>query len=355
MKILLTDSPSLNGYIESLINAYSRAGHSVTSGANDFFYSDCIPDILHIHWPESLYLWHAPEGVNKDVVCRMMAERLAWFKSHGVTIINTIHNLKPHDGTTDTLSNVYRMVIEHADILVHHCTESINLLTDSYPAAMGRVNIVCPHGDYLNHYKFVGRDQARSHYGISMNKLVILNFGRQRPYKNEHFITTVFNRLRLQSKYLVIAGIFAYPARRKWLRIRNRFRKFYPYRDRKYIYRSFPISEIPYIISIADIIFLGQRNGLNSGLTALAATYRKPVVCPDIGCFRQSLDSWHHETYAAGDVEDATRALQRMCNRLPGLGALDNSDWLRIHSWDVHVAGIIKALPDRKGSQIRKV
>ena len=343
MKILLTDTPSHNGYIESLINAYSRAGHSIITGAGDFFYTNCVPDILHIHWPESLYLWHAPQGVERDIVYRMMTERLAWFKSQGVIIINTIHNLKPHDGTLDTLNNVYRLVIEHADILVHHCTESIKLLADSYPSATGRVNIVCPHGDYLIHYKPVARGQARLRYGISNNRLIILNFGMQRPYKNKHFITTVFNRLPLKSKYLLIAGIFAYPAKRNWLGIRNWFRKFYPYRDRKYIYRSFPISEIPDIISVADIIFLGQQNGLNSGLIALAATYRKPVVCPDIGCFKQSLDSWHCETYAAGDVEDAVRALQRMCNRLPRLIMPDNSDWLRKHSWDDHVSGIIRA------------
>ena len=302
-----------------MINAYSRAGHSVIVGANDFFYTDSIPDILHIHWPESLYIWQAPKGVDRDDLFRMIAERLTWFNSHGVTIINTIHNLGPHDGTSDRVSDVYRLVIEHADILVHHCTASIKLLADRYPAATGRVNIVCPHGDYLIHYKSVARYQARRHYGISGNRLVVLNFGRQRPYKNENFITTVFNRLPIKSKYLVIAGIFEYPGKGYWLRIRNRFRKFYPYRDRKYIYRLFPMSEIPIIISVADIIFLGQRNALNSGLIALAATYGKPVVCPDIGCFKQSLDSWYHETYAAGDVGDATRALQRMCDRLPGL------------------------------------
>jgi hypothetical protein len=345
MKILLSDNPDNNSYIESLINAYSRAGYVVNTGANDFFFTESAPDILHIHWPESLQVWNAPKGMGREDVYQMMAERLAWYKNQGATIINTIHNLAPHDTIDGEDRDAYKLVIEFADILVHHCSDSIKLLAERYPTARWKTNIVCPHGDYLIDFNFVARDEARRNYGIPKNRLVILNFGRQRPYKNEHFITTVFNRLALESKYLVIAGVFQYPANSYWLRIRNRLRKSYPYHNRKYIYRLFPRIEIPNIISAADIIFLGQMSALNSGLTALAATYSKPVVCPDIGCFKQSLDSWHHETYAAGNVEDAARALLRMCNRLPVIATKDNSEWLRKHSWDNHVAGILKALP----------
>jgi len=353
MKILLTDKPTAdNDYIESLICAYSRAGHQVTAGAENFFFSDDLPDILHIQWPESLYQWNAPKGKTRDDVYRMIVERLDWYKSNGVTIINTIHNLAPHDSTQDSDREVYRQVLGHADILVHHCTDSIRLLAETYPAATGRANIVCSHGDYLIHHRSVDRNHARSHYGIPEDKLVILNFGRQRPYKNERFISTVFNQLAIKSKYLVIAGVFQYPGKGRWLRIRNYLRKRYPYRNRKYIYRMFPVSELPDIISGADIIFLGQQNALNSGLLALAATYSKPVVCPDIGCFKQSMESWLCETFTAGDVDDAVRALQQMCNELPGPASLNNSDWLERNSWDSHVAGILKALPDRTGSRI---
>jgi beta-1,4-mannosyltransferase len=351
MKILVTDNPTPdNDYIESLISAYLRAGQDVTTGADEFFFSDSIPDVLHIHWPESLYRWRAPKGMSSDRVSRMIVERLDWYKDNGVTIINTIHNLAPHNNTLDADRQVYRQIIEHADILVHHCSDSIRLFAKSYPAASSRTNIVCPHGDYLIHYKAVAKDKARSRYTIPKDRLVILNFGRQRPYKNERFITTVFNNLAIKSKYLVIAGVFEYPDVGRWLRMRNRFRKRFPYRDRKYIYRMFPPSEIPDIISGADIIFLGQQHALNSGLLPLAATYSKPVVCPDIGCFKQSMEGWLCETYIAGDVDNAVLALQNMCKELPDLTVPDNSDWLRNNSWDGHVNGILRALPDRMDS-----
>jgi hypothetical protein len=346
MKILLTEKPSENGYNQSLINAYTRAGHELTTGADAFFFSESLPDMVHIHWPESLFRWHAPRGMDSEQVSRLITGRLNWFKEHHVTIINTIHNLAPHDraGTQDL--DVYRQVIQHADILVHHCHNSVKLLTDSYPDILAsKKNIVCAHGDYLIEYCSVSKAQARSRYNIPPDRQVILNFGRQRPYKNEKFIASVFSRLTSPSKYLVIAGIFDNPDNSRWLRIRNRFRKRFPYRDRKYIYRHFPSEELPDIITSADIIFLGQRHALNSGLLALAATYKIPVVCPDIGCFREAMENWHCEFYTAGDIDDAGRALQRMSEKIKHLENPDNSDWLAGNSWDHHVDMIIKALP----------
>lgn len=351
MKILITNDPiSHNDYIESLISAYLRAGHDVATGADDFFYSSSIPDILHIHWPENLYLWHAPKGMSSDSVKRIIVERLDWYKRKGVTIINTIHNIAPHDSTGGTGREVYRQIIEHADILVHHCSNSIGLLAEIYPSVFSRANIVCPHGDYLIHYRAVNKDKARSRYNIPKDRLVILNFGRQRPYKNGQFITAVFKQLENKLKYLVIAGYFDYSNAGYWLRKRNRFREHFPYRDRKYIYRSFPIAEIPDIISSADIIFLGQQHALNSGVLSLAATYSKPVVCPDIGCFKQSLNGWHYQTFTAGDIKGARHALQTMCDNLQDLATLDNSDWLRKNSWERHVNGILKAVTNRMDS-----
>jgi hypothetical protein len=346
MKILLTEKPSENGYNQSLINAYTRAGHELVTGADAFFFSESLPDMVHIQWPESLFRWHAPGEMDSEQVSRLITERLDWFKENHVTIVNTIHNLAPHDraGTQDL--DVYRQVIRHADILVHHCHKSVELLAKSYPEIVaGKKNIVCPHGDYLIEYRSASKTQARSRYDIAPDRLVILNFGRQRPYKNEKFIASVFKRVKSPSKYLVMAGIFDNPDNSRWLRIRNRFRKRFPYRDRKYIYRHFPSEELPDIITSADIIFLGQRHALNSGLLALAATFRKPVVCPDIGCFREAMENWHCEFYTAGDIKDAGHALQRMSEKIKHLDNPDNSEWLAINSWDNHIKGIIEALP----------
>jgi glycosyltransferase involved in cell wall biosynthesis len=222
-------------------------------------------------------------------------------------------------------------------------------LSDKYPDTSGKTNIVCPHGDYLIHYRYLGQGHARKVYNIPEDKLVILNFGRQRPYKNGDFITSAFKKLGIDSKYLVIAGVLDYPdngrMRNLLFRMRNKMRKSLKYSDRKFIYRHFSTPDIPEIISCADIIFLGQKHALNSGLLPLAATFGKPIVCPDTGCFREAVSEWYHEIYTPGDITGASNALQLMCERVLKIreesGSLDNSAWLSGNSWEKHVKIIL--------------
>lgn len=356
MNILITESPSENGYIESLINAYSRAGHITICNVNNFYFSGYVPDILHIHWPESLYKWYSLQSVDEINIYKKIKERLLWYKNNGAKIVYTIHNLTPHDSKHAFEEDMYQLIIEHADVLVHHCNKSINLTSERYSSAAQKINIVCPHGDYLIHYKKVDQSDARQRYNIPLEKTVVLNFGKQRPYKNEKFIKRTFKGLACPLKYLFIAGQFSSPGEnpvsKLRFRVRNQARQQFKYSEQQYIYRQIPTDEMPSILSSADIVFLGQQHGLNSGLLALAATYSKPVVCPNIGCFHSSLSGWHHETYCAGNVADATQALDKMCVRVSEMKqeaeAFDNTQWLANHSWDNHAASIIHNTYEKK-------
>lgn len=349
MNILITESPSENGYIESLINAYTRAGHTVICDANNFFFSNFRPDILHIHWPERLYKWSALQSIDEIDIFKKIKERLLWYRGMGTRIVHTVHNLSSHEKENALEEDTYRLVIEHTDILVHHCAGSINLVIAKYPQASNKINVISPHGDYLIHYKSVSQSIARQQYSIPEQKTTILNFGRQRPYKNEKFISQVFNKLNFPTKYLLIAGPFANPgktlASKLYFKARNAARTTIKNPQHRYIYRSIPTAELPNIFCCADIVFVGQTHGLNSGLLALAATYSKPIVCPDIGCFSASLAGWQHETYNAGNASDATRALQKMCGYVDSIKKtgqnMSNSQWLAEHSWDKHAENIL--------------
>ena len=349
MNILITESPSENGYIESLIQAYSKAGHTVICDAYNFYFSNFKPDILHIHWPERLYKWCPLQNVGPIDIYSVIQERLLWYKNNGTKIVHTIHNLKPHEHENPFEEKIYRLVMTYADVLVHHCAKSIDWVIAEYPDASNKINIICPHGDYLIHYKNINQSDARQQLGISQEKTVILNFGRQRPYKNENFIGEVFTKLNLPAKHLLIAGQFANPgsnfASRLYFHARNKIRTRFKHSQHKYIYQSIPTTDLPAILSSADIVFVGQRQGLNSGLLALAATYSKAVVCPEIGCFSESLSGWQHNTYEAGNIPDATRALLEICHQVEAIKQtdqeLDNSQWLAEHSWDKHAATIV--------------
>lgn len=351
MKILLTEKPSGNAYIESLMNAYKKAGHEVFGDASNFFNSNVRPDILHIHWPERLNEWYSAKKGSQQQWLELISSRLKWYQSQNVTIIHTLHNLAPHDSKEDSSREAFELIIAYSDILVHHCTRSVKIFNKLYSESQEKKNIVCPHGDYLIDYKFVNREEARRKLNLPIDKTIILNFGKQRPYKNHNFVVDAFNKLELQSKYLILAGEYLYPpvSFQRWLlRSRNMMREILPNRTVKYFYRSFSSDELAEIFCAADCIFLGQHSALNSGVLPLAATFRRPVIFPDVGCFSEAMQSWKSECFAAGDVQGAAESLKKICLSVQenNFELPDNGEWLAKNSWENHVGNILQSVSD---------
>lgn len=351
MNILLTEKPSLNGYIESLLHAYQRAGHAVICDPSNFLYSDFVPDVLHIHWPERITYWHqALQSLSAEQQVAKAAERLAWYKARGTKIVLTIHNLVPHAAVSGSNADAaLACCLAQADIVVHHCQASVRETLQLYPAAGERANIVCHHGDYLLQYRAVDAQEARRRLGIPAEAFVVLNFGRQRAYKNADFVLRVFSTLKVPHKFLLVAGNFDFFHHRGaevlQLKARNWLRQRLPWRDRKFVYREIKDAELPAFIAASDVFFLGQTRALNSGQLALAATFAKPTVYPKIGCFDEAMEGWFGEAYPAGDATAAVAALQQVRARMESAtGRPDNAAWLARNSWDAHVAGILEAL-----------
>jgi hypothetical protein len=350
MLILVTEKPSLNGYIESLIRAYQELGHDVICDPHNFFFSNVKPDVVHIHWPERLSYWFpAFQGVPVKNQLETISARLRWYRSHKAKIVHTIHNLQPHDQNQPGRSDpVYQLIVDYADILVHHCETSVDMLASEFPSARDKLNIVCHHGDYLLNYKKITKEMARQTLGIPRDRFVILNFGRQKPYKGEDLITKILKNCGIREKYLLTVGDFAYPRRRDsyyyFLKIRNIARQKVRRPDRKYIYRAIPDDEVPVIMNCADLVLLGQRRGLNSGQLPLAATYGVPAVFPAIGCFAESIENWVGEKYEPGSVTSAVAAIRKLYDAVKQEPVADNSAWLDANSWAGHARKILNEL-----------
>ncbi len=348
MNILITDEPSGNGYIESLILGYKRAGHTVICGYANFFYSDFIPDVVHIHWAERLYDWHRPGDLPSDTRLILLKERLAWFRAKNVPIVYTVHNLNPHENNDQLNSRAaFSEIISSADLIVHHCKQSIQLLQAKYPASEGKKHVVCPHGDYLIHFEEKTKKSARKHFGIPEDKLVILNFGNQRPYKNDVFFHKAFSKCDIDNKYLLVAGAFYNdPSKGLLGRVKvsllRRFREKFAHSNKKYLYHSFKVDEISSVLRCADVIFIAQTKSLNSGVIPLAATFSIPVVFARTGCFIEAAEGWAHETYEPNDLAGAAQALKRASE--VDVNAVNNNTWLLKNSWDSHVSKILSSI-----------
>ncbi|NNM01054.1 MAG: hypothetical protein HKO62_09910, partial [Gammaproteobacteria bacterium] len=136
-------------------------------------------------------------------------------------------------------------------------------------------------------------------------------------------------------------------------RIARRFAR--PATNTTTIWRSVPHDEIARIMAATDVVFLGHQEGLNSGLIALAASYAKPVVYPNLGNFREQLAGWNWgEEYEVGNVDSAAAALRRLRERWPrqsdAASTFDNRAWLDAQAWQKHVEVVENAIAARRNA-----
>ena len=357
MDILLCESiRDTNEYREQLAKTYQCKGHRVIFDVQNFLYSDFLPDFVHIQWPENIYRWSHKLPTNNDTL-EFIKQRLLWYSNRKVPIVYTAHNLLPHGNVSAFDKAVFNTILGHANIIVHHGKMSIPLIKKTFPVCSETHHIVCPHGPYT--YKSEDGWTTRAAYGLPTSKYIFLNFGRQHPYKGFKFMQQVFKKWNDRKSLLfnigpkVIAGLNNAFLEKAYLIKQNiidphlsvfasRFST-----GSKFVFRPIGKNEIPKIISAADVFFLGHQDGLNSGLVALAATYGKPIVFPDLGNFSEQLSRWvWKEKYEPGKIDSAIEALQRMRDRIdlypPGHVIFDNKEWLFSNSWEKHVRIIIE-------------
>ncbi len=356
MNILLCEGISkTNQYIKQLATAYQDKGHCVIFDVHNFLFSDFLPDFVHLQWPEAIYRWRYQLRENKSTL-KLLNERLSYYSSAKIPIVYTVHNMLPHENVTDFDKAAYSIFLSFSDIIVHHGKASISMLNNAFPECSNAHHVVCPHG----HYPCIATDGklARSMYKLPYYKYIFLNFGRQRLNKGLNFIKIVFKNWSNHNACLFTIGPEGIGKKEKNIlfKLVNRLRQeiglnFFNdnsilSKNMKNILRPVTNEEIPQILAAVDVFFLGHQEGLNSGLLALAASYGKPVVFPDIGNFKEQLINWHwKESYEVGNVNSAIEALKRICKRIdqypPGNVIFDNKDWLNSNSWNKHVQIII--------------
>jgi hypothetical protein len=352
--LLCADISSTNQYVELLCDAYQRNGHNVILGVNNFLYSNFMPDLVHLQWPEALYKWNSRPS-EEDKKLQILQNSLTKYSINNAFIVTTIHNVLPHDNYSAFYKNVYKTIINYSDLLIHHGKASISILKNFYSNSINKRHIVCPHGPYP--YEYVNSNRARLYYKIPESKYVFLNFGLQRPYKGGDFINNVFDNWKSEA-FLFTIGPKIYLKKKgtSLEKLKVIFKKQIAFhfgdikycfsKNKKTVFKSVPQSEIPRIIAASDIFFLGHRNGLNSGLLSLAASYGKPVVFPDLGNFKEQLNGWPWQiSYKAGNIQSAIFSLEAIIDKVikyePGKIVFDNTEWLKNNSWDEHVQKII--------------
>ncbi|MEX2574481.1 MAG: hypothetical protein WD317_09300 [Balneolaceae bacterium] len=354
MNILLSERiNSANQYIELLADAYRKRGHTVTFDVQNVLYSNALPEVLHLQWPEAMYKWRHPLEKNRETL-ELIESRLNWYGRNGVPIVYTVHNLLPHSHVTDFDRAAYRAVVSAADVFVHHGPASEPLLKERYPDCKEAIHIVTPHGPY--DYEEADGAETRKQYGLPQDRRIVLNFGRQRKSKGPEFISGVCRRVagRPAGPKLCLFTIGPSPTDSNVQKVVRRVNRVIQPRfpavcRRVDHFRDVDHREIPGIMAASDLLFLGHTKGLNSGLLVLAISYGKPVLYPDLGNFRDQADGWEWaRPYKPADPGSAAAEMKTLLEQMDGsrtAGArYPNGEWLARNSWEKGVDAIAEAV-----------
>jgi len=310
--VLLPHPPNGNIYIRELGRAYAQLGWTPIYGPENLLEGNLRPDLLHLHWPEEFYRWRG-EGSTAARAEHFLA-RLSELRTAGVPLVWTVHNLAPHDVADASIdAKAYQAVIDSADAIHHHCDCSIKALAERYPVSATTRQFVQPHGHYLSYPNTISREEARRELGIAADARVFLQFGQIRGYKGLNLLLSAFDRLKLDRKFLLVAGLYNPPTGHgAWLdRLRLAWRK---RRSQDFLLhgRSIDSDRIQVYMNAADCLVLSHTAGLNSGVAVLGMTFGKPLIGPELGCLNWVLQQGANQTYAAGDLIALVSAMREL-------------------------------------------
>lgn len=226
-------------------------------------------------------------------------------KLDGIRIVGLMHNGVPHDAGS--------FQIKMAKKFIRLCDAYIALSEDVtktiQPIARDKSIATLFHPVYDQFGDLIQQDIARKQLSIPQDKKVLLFFGLVRPYKGLTDLIEAFQKLD-DSYYLLIAGE-AYDKKEKYL---GALKEISPERW-QWTERYLKDEELPDYFGAADLVVLPYREASQSGVTAAAMHFLKPVVASDVGGLKEYIHSGETGYLSqANNVDSLQQAIVKASN-----------------------------------------
>jgi len=256
-----------NIYIDILRETYQRLGFE-TIGYNEAFKKETYAktEIFHFNWFENLIgVEYFTEFLKR--LCLLFILKLV----KGKRIIWTFHNRRPHNGQDFISATLFRSLLYSSDIIIVHSKISKKIL-DSYRKGLSKKAVYVPHPNYIERYGPIKK------IDLCEKKLKLLFFGMVKPYKNIELLLKVASCFSKEDLEMTIMG------KTQDNEYREKLEAHCP--DNVNLELDFIENDrLPDSFAKCDLVILPYdlRSSLNSGTVLLAFSYKKTVICPDIG------------------------------------------------------------------------
>lgn len=289
-----------NRYVKIIVDSLKERGFEVL-GLKDVLKTPLLffkVEVIHLNWFESL------RGSSHFFVTISFLKqyfKLLFFKLFRIKIIWTMHNKKPHDTAYSFFKKrIFKKVAQSSHGVIIHSLISKKILVDELNINPNKIHY-CPHPNYINEYGNIIDNRRKN------ENLRLLFFGMLRPYKNIELLMEVVDEIKDLDVELRIVGkpetekygsfLKEYKSNNKSIKIELGFLK---------------DNMIPKYFSECDLLVipLNFESSLNSGSAILAFSYKKTVICPEIGTIKNLNNKDLVYTYSYTTIDQHKKRLK---------------------------------------------
>jgi glycosyltransferase involved in cell wall biosynthesis len=263
-------------------------------------------DVIHLHWPDSLWRRHRKGWLQRLAGVRNVASFLTAARAAGVRIVWTVHNLGAHEGG-DWIDHLgYRAFVRRTDLVICHSRWSAERVARMYRPG-GRV-VVMPHGNLIGYMpRAEPRESVVASFGLNPELPLVSCLGYLRAYKGLELVCAAVAKLRGRVQ-LVIAGP---PFRKYDLAPLRAAVASLPHA--LLIERRLSDQEYADLTAASDASVLAYTNVTTSQVLLASWSAGTGVIASDLPPFRELLpaSSSAGALFRPGDADDLARVIDR--------------------------------------------
>ena len=231
--------------------------------------------ILHIHWLSEVFR-EAKDEHNASLRLEEFQVLIDELLAKGVRILWTVHNILPHDSRFKQHEIKLRQFLVDRVAAIHVMNKQTRLLAEAAYNIPNDKTFHVPHPSYEGWYPNVdNRAVSRLALGVRPTSRVFLCFGSIQPYKGLEYVVRAFKKaFRITDDVvLIIAGFAPDKIFLSKLLQEAAF-------DGRILIEPARVAEyyVQNYFNAADFAVAANLDLLNSGVIALASTFRVPVI-----------------------------------------------------------------------------
>jgi len=263
-----------NKYIEIMVAPLRKYG-LIVHPLDDFFSSRKHFEsvrLVHLNWFENI-----DESSYRSAL-RSFARKLfvlSAIRMSGKKLVWTMHNRASHEKRTGWLSRaITGLLMRWSHRIIIHSKESEEIVERQYPDALHKL-FYLPHPEFIDSYGPIP-EEAATLTGLPLKLLFV---GAVKPYKNIELLIKIAAEFD-NKVHVTIAGKPNTPAYGEAIRQAAEAAG-----NVHLIPEFIPDHELPRLMQHCDLLVLPYdlNSSLNSGTVILAFSYKKTVICPEIG------------------------------------------------------------------------